>query len=376
MMNNKLMKRGVLLLLAFLFIVGGCSNQKSNDSSSTSSTETVKETSEEKPAADQLISFKDSAGREVKVPKDIKKIAPSGAVAQVMLYSLAPDKLVGLANPISAEAKPYLLKEVQELPTFGQFYGKNSNLNMEALSAAGPQVIIDIGEAKKTVKEDMDLLQKQIGIPVVFIEASLEDSSSAYHKLGELLDMKKEADERAAYTDQMMKQAAQVKQAVTEENQKSVYLASGTDGLSTNASGSFQAQVLDVVGAKNAAVGVEVSSKGGGTIVSLEQIMQWNPDVILADSQSLYEMILNDEAWKELNAVKEKKVYRIPNEPYSFFSSPPSINRLLGIDWLDHLLYAKETKSDLKEQIKQYYQLFYHTELTDKQMEQILANAL
>lgn len=374
-MKHKMLRRVVLLLFVCLFFLGGCTNQKNDDSSSTS-TETTKETSEEK-ATKNMVQFTDSAGREVEVPEKITKIAPSGSVAQVMLYSLAPDKLVGLANPISNEAKPYLLKEVQDLPTFGQFYGKNLNLNMEALSAAEPQVIIDIGEAKKTVKEDMDSLQEQIGIPVVFIKASLEDSAEAYHKLGELLNLPKEADERAAFTEKIIKQATTIKGKLTKEERKTVYLASGTDGLSTNASGSFQAQVLDVVGADNAAVGVEVSSKGGGTIVSLEQIMQWNPDVILADSQNLYDMILNDAAWKELDAVKNKKVYRIPNQPYSFFSSPPSINRLLGIDWLDHLLYEEKAASDLNEDMSQYYQLFYHCpDLTKEQINQILDNAL
>ena len=111
----------------------------------------------------------DSAGREVEIPSEITKIAPSGPLAQIVLYTVSPDKLAGLAADFSNEAKQYIDEKYWGLPKFGQFYGKNASLNMEALIAEAPDVIIDIGEAKKTVKEDMDALQEQLSIPVIFV---------------------------------------------------------------------------------------------------------------------------------------------------------------------------------------------------------------
>ena len=106
-----------------------------------------------------LRKFTDSVGREVSLPAVLKKIAPSGPLAQIVLYTAVPDKLVGVARPFSKAAAGYIDKKVLELPEFGQFYGKNANLNMEALLKAAPNVIIDIGEKKKNINEDMDKLQ-------------------------------------------------------------------------------------------------------------------------------------------------------------------------------------------------------------------------
>ena len=128
----------------------------------------------------------DSAGREVEIPSEITKIAPSGPLAQIVLYTVSPDKLAGLAADFSDEAKQYIDEKYWGLPKFGQFYGKNASLNMEALIAEAPDVIIDIGEAKKTVKEDMDALQEQLNIPVIFVEATLPTMADAYEMLGDI----------------------------------------------------------------------------------------------------------------------------------------------------------------------------------------------
>ena len=52
----------------------------------------------------------------------------------------------------------------------GQLYG-NSDLNLEELAAADPQIVVDVGEAKGSIAEDMDGLQRQAGIPAVHVDA-------------------------------------------------------------------------------------------------------------------------------------------------------------------------------------------------------------
>ena len=63
----------------------------------------------------------DSAGREVEIPSEITKIAPSGPLAQIVLYTVSPDKLAGLAADFSDEAKQYIDEKYWGLPKFGQF---------------------------------------------------------------------------------------------------------------------------------------------------------------------------------------------------------------------------------------------------------------
>lgn len=369
------MKRKINLLLvlglALVTIIGCTTNEKK--ANETEKTQTA--ISSENKQSDGTRTFLDSAGREVIIPTQINKIAPSGPLAQIVLYTSSPDLLVGLASPFSSEAKEFIDKKYQKLPEFGQFYGKNASLNMEALSAAEPDVIIDIGEAKKTVKEDMNKLQEQINIPTLFIEANLKNMPETYQKLGELLGNTQTTEKLASYCQQVIEKADSVRSSLKESEQKSIYYAAGNAGLNTNAEGSFHAQVIDEIGAKNAATGVDVVSKGGGTVISMEQLVQWQPDYILAETKAVYDQIKTDESWQELTAVKAGKVYQVPTAPYNFISSPPSVNRIIGIQWLGALVYPEQYKLNMEETVKAFYKLFYHVEPTAEQVKMILTNA-
>lgn len=365
------MKKVKRLLVVFtcLLSLTACGGKKatSSESSSVNSNSQVEKKTTEKHRV-----FVDSAGREVEIPKEISKIAPSGSLAQIVLYTSSPDLLVGLATPFSKEAQEYVDKKYQGLPEFGQFYGKKASLNMEALSAAAPDVIIDIGESKKTVKEDMDKLQAQIDIPTIFIEANLDNLSETYEKLGELLENKKDTQKLSAYCQQVIKQAEKSKAKLKESEKKSVYYASGNAGLNTNAAGSFHAQVIDVIGAENAVAGVDMTSQGGGTVVSMEQLLQWQPDYIIADSENVYQLIQKEDSWKELEAVKAKRVYKVPTVPYNFIGFPPSVNRIIGIQWLGNLIYPEQYNLNIDETVKEFYDLFYHVQPSDQQIGDIL----
>ena len=317
----------------------------------------------------------DSAGREVEIPSEITKIAPSGPLAQIVLYTVSPDKLAGLAADFSNEAKQYIDEMYWGLPKFGQFYGKNASLNMEALIAEAPDVIIDIGEAKKTVKEDMDALQEQLNIPVIFVEATLPTMADAYEMLGDITGEKEQAGKLADYCRAEIGKADQNAAAIADADRKSVYFGLGEDGLHTNAKGSIHADVIDRIGAVNAA-DVEAVSSGGGSEVSFEQVLLWNPDLIIVDSQKLYDTLTADPMWQELDAVKNGKIFKIPTAPYSFMSSPPSVNRMIGIEWLGSLVYPEIYTSDIREEVKNFYQLFYHIDVTDEKLEAILKGAV
>ena len=135
----------------------------------------------------ETTTFTDSCGRAVTIPAEITRIAASGATAQMILMTIAPDMLVGLASSPSRAQRPYFPEDMWYLPTFGQFYGSKASLNMEALIAAQPQIIIDLGDKKLGHAADMNTIQRQTGIPTVFIEADIDDLSEAYQTLGRLL---------------------------------------------------------------------------------------------------------------------------------------------------------------------------------------------
>lgn len=386
---------GLSLAAVMMMGLGGCAKGSGNagetqqtavETTAAATADTTAAASRETDKADSAAGVKvaqaegtriitDSAGREVEIPSEITKIAPSGPLAQIVLYTVSPDKLAGLAADFSNEAKQYIDEKYWGLPKFGQFYGKNASLNMEALIAEAPEVIIDIGEAKKTVKEDMDALQEQLNIPVIFVEATLPTMADAYEMLGDITGEKEQAGKLADYCRAEIGKADQNAAAIADADRKSVYFGLGEDGLHTNAKGSIHADVIDRIGAVNAA-DVEAVSSGGGSEVSFEQVLLWNPDLIIVDSQKLYDTLTADPMWQELDAVKNGKIFKIPTAPYSFMSSPPSVNRMIGIEWLGSLVYPEIYMSDIQEEVKSFYQLFYHIDVTDEKLEAILKNAV
>jgi iron complex transport system substrate-binding protein len=53
----------------------------------------------------ETVNFTDSAGRQVEVPAEITKFVPSGPMAQIVLFALAPDMMVGVSTEWSSEAE-------------------------------------------------------------------------------------------------------------------------------------------------------------------------------------------------------------------------------------------------------------------------------
>ena len=160
-----------LLMVFVMVIVVGCSGKKEAD----------------KPLdlnmkSDKTFEFVDSAGRTVTLPRTIKRIAPSGTMAQIMLFALAPDEMVGLSGKWATSAELVLDEKYLNLPVFGQFYG-SKDLNMEALAAAHPQVIIDIGEAKDSIAEDMDQIAEAIALVIKEGEAGISKARAIVQKL-------------------------------------------------------------------------------------------------------------------------------------------------------------------------------------------------
>lgn len=172
--------------------------------------------------------FTDSAGRTVTIPKNITRIAASGSTSQMILMTVAPELLVGLASSPSTDQMPYFPEDMWYLPTFGQFYGNKANLNMEALIDAQPQLIIDLGDTKETIADDMNGIQKQTGIPTIYINATMETMPEAYRTLGQLLDRQEAAEACAVFVEKTLQMAEENRAKLPESNRKSVLFGTGS----------------------------------------------------------------------------------------------------------------------------------------------------
>ena len=159
-------KKWIALLLALVMSVSlfACGAKPADDGGDSQDTPVTE---------DATRVFKDSCGREVTVPVNVEKVAISGPLAQIVVFALAPDKLVGIANAWDESAAEFLDTRYYDLPLLGQLYGGKGEMNLEMLLAAAPDVVIDVGEPKGSIAEDMDGLQEQTGIPFLHIDAYL-----------------------------------------------------------------------------------------------------------------------------------------------------------------------------------------------------------
>ena len=350
-------KKLLALLLAVVMVLGlmACGTKKK----------------EEDPNATRT--FTDSTGREVEVPVQIDKVALSGPMAQIVLFALCPDKLVGVSNAWSKEAQEYLDEKYFNMPQIGQLYGGKGELNLETLLQSGAQVVIDVGEPKGSTKEDMDSLQQQTGIPFIHITADTESYPAAYRMLGDLLNMKDEAQTLAAYCEKIYDRTVSIAGSVEKAN---VLYVTGDMGQNVIAAGSYHAEILDLL-TNNLAVVDEPSSKGTGNEVSMEQILTWDPDVVIFAPESIYDTVADDAAWQSVTAIKNGAYYEVPFGPYNWMGFPPSVQRYLGMMWLSKVLYPDATvQYDLFDDVHEYYELFYHCDLTRAQYDALVANSL
>ena len=120
----------------------------------------------------------------------------------------------------------------------------------------------------------------------------------------------------------------------------------------------------------------EVVSSGLGNEVDMEQLLVWNPDVIIFAPDTIYDTVGENATWQQLDAISSGNYYKTPYGPYGWLSSPPSVQRYLGMLWLGALLYPDYCEYDLQAEVTEYYELFYQCELTQEMYDNLMAGAM
>ena len=328
------------------------------------------------PASGNTREFTDSTGRTVTVPARITKIAITGPLSQIYILPLAGDMLVGVCNEFSADAAVYLPEEIFSKTEIGQLYGGKGELDLEALLTAAPEVVIDIGEPKDSIGADLTALTEQTGIPFVHIDATVQTAPEAYRTLGKLLGREETAEELATWCETTYAAVSAMMEKVDGSGaRKTLLYCLGDKGTNVIAEGSFHAETINML-SQNLAVVEDVVAKGTGNEVDMEQLLLWDPEIIIFAPDSCYDTIAADPQWQSVSAVANGNYYKTPEGPYGWLSSPPAVQRYLGMLWLGELLYPAYTEYDLQEEVTEYYKLFYSCELTEDMYQALLADAL
>jgi iron complex transport system substrate-binding protein len=310
----------------------------------------------------------DGASRTITVPDRLERVFPAGPPAAIMLYTLAPEFLIGWPRANSAAEREFLLPDVGARPEVGRITGRGNTANVEAVLAAKPDLILDIGYVDATYVSLADRVQQQAGIPYALLDGRLDASGAAYRTLGALIGRRDQGEALAQNAEAILKTVTGRIGGIPKDKRARVYYARGPRGLETGLGGSINMEAIDLV-AQNVAGG----TRGGLSAVSLEQVLAWNPDVILTIDPQFADSVAHDPAWAPIKAVQNGRIALAPHLPFGWVDLPPSVNRLIGLMWLGKTLYPDLFPEDMRALTRDFYRRYYHVALSDAQIDRVLA---
>jgi len=320
------------------------------------------------PGYARAATMTDSAGRAVPVPAGVTRVFPAGPPAAILLYTLAPDLLIGWPRANRPEECAYMLPEICERPEVGRITGRGNTANLETVLALKPDVILDVGSTSATFVSLADRVQEQTGIPYALLDGRFSGIASTYRSLGELIGRAEDAEKLARYTEDTLKTIlGRIEPIATSERPK-VYYARGPKGLSTGLGGSINVETIELI-SRN----VAGETQGGLANVSIEQILVWDPEVIVTIDQEFAATVRNDPSWASVKAVRDNRVHLSPKMPFGWVDFPPSVNRLIGLWWLAKILYPERFPEDLRALTQDFYTRFYHVTPSSAQIDHVLA---
>ncbi|GFE60685.1 ABC transporter substrate-binding protein [Geobacter sp. AOG2] len=314
----------------------------------------------------------DMAGRTVTVPDVIRKAYAPSPYGSYMMYSVAPEKLAGLMFALKEEDKPYLHPSVRNLPLIGGFSGESMQTNIEVLMRAKPDVIVIWAGKATPFNRKAEEVLKKLNIPFVYATVdTLDDYPAAYAFFGKLMGKEAKTAKEAEYTRKTLHDVDAVVRKIPTSRRPKVYYAEGVDGLSTECDDSIHVQLMKLAGDVDVHR-CHTSNHKGFEKISLEQVIMYNPDVIVAQEKVFYDKIKSDPAWRSVKAVRDGRVYLVPRTPFNWFDRPPSFMRILGLKWLMNCLYPKEFPLDIVKETKEFYKLFLGVTLSNGDVKKIV----
>jgi iron complex transport system substrate-binding protein len=322
----------------------------------------------------------DMVGRRVEVPAQIRSVLAMSPVGTVFVYTLRPELLKGWNYQPDPGEMALIAPQYRNLPVLGGWFGKDNTGNLERIMQAHPDVLLSMGDPLATAQAER--VQAQTHIPVIILDARIEHLPDAYIKAGEIFGNAARAAMLATECRKALDLVQRKIAAIAPEKRRRYYYAEGPKGLETEPGGSMHSEALNFAGGVNVAAGVTAQQGYGHSPVSMEQILRWNPEVIIsgydhaASPGEFYQTVFTDPVWRTLPAVRNRQVYETPQYPFCWIDRPPSVNRIIGILWLAKLFYPDRFAYDLRGETRRFYKIFYQVDLSDAQLNALVATAV
>lgn len=357
MLKNKgKLKSLAVAVFSAVFLLAGC-----GQSSTSSDSQKPKERT-----------ITDSVGQKVKIPDKINKIADSWPAHNEMITMLgAGDKIVATIS--TPKSVPWLYKVNPHMKNATTVF-TNSTVNTEQLLNKKPDIIFMPTNSK--IKNKLT----ELGVPAVQLNYTDFDSMKKVVKLtGEILggDSVKKADDYNSYLGSKLKMVTDRTSKIPDGQKPRVLHIISFSPLTVDGRNTIIDSWIKAAGGVNVAAS---DIDGNMKDASMEQILKWNPDVIIVGSNttddrksavSEINKLSNNSVWSQINAVKNKKVYINPTG--AFLWDRYGAEEALQIQWASKTLHPNEFRDlDMVKETQNFYKSFLNYNLTSEEANKIL----
>jgi len=352
----------LLLFPAFLSVQFGCSSGYARSSQQPGTS-----------ARTTMVTITDMAGRRVTLPSPeyIKRVAIQTSPQVLEAYAIGiQDKLCAVTN--SVKMWKALIKVDPRLANIPATRSTNAQINIEALLQANPDVCIG-GDL------DMQVIESATSLPTLHITqgkpgAFFEQLKKEMSFFGLVFGKTARARAFNEYLDNLQATIRSATADLKPEKKLKVFMGYDADHLTTYGGNTFMNEWIEAAGCLNAAKAISSlgGKEGGLTNVSMEQVLAWDPDIIVIDSGNPPDLY-KDAVWSKLSAVKNRTAYRLPVGVF-IWNRPSCEAGAILPEWLALMAYPDRFKNmDIKSEVKRFYKDVFHFEFTDEDVRHILS---
>ena len=368
------MKRIFTILMAAMMLLSGCAGtaNESEQSQEPSNSETA-EALEQTPEGRTVV---DHDGIEVDIPEQIDRIAVGniGPMASVLtLFLGSGESIVGMSPMSMSAAENGILGELfPELLDADTSFLQGSNINVEKLLTLEPDlVLIQSGQSEvRTQLENAGLTVVAFGVGT-FKYDIINTYEAWIDLLSQIFPANDKMEEVTAYSKEVLELVQSRMSDIPETERKRALFLFQYDETQMVASGRnfFGQYWCESAGAVNVAQDIEA----GQSTITMEQVYEWQPDVIFITNftntkpADLYANAVGSDDWSLVKAVQEQQVYKMPLGSFRTYSV--SADMPVTLLWVAKTIYPDLFSDiDTDAEVKDFYQRIYGVTLTDEQV--------
>lgn len=270
-----------------------------------------------------------------------------------LLEILYPQGIIGLNNKPNPQDLAFLPGQIATLPALGSF----NTMKFEQLVALKPDLIVFSAppHLKKFTESAFTQPFEKLGIKILVVDFGFENFENSVMAISSALNVQERGQRLIDFYKKQEARLEILRKKVAKKPR--IYFAYGIDGLQTHCASKGEVDLAAMIGAENAVKCEQIFVAKDSQPLNFEQVLVLDPEAIFASELGLYKELMNNpsEQWRRVSAVKNKKVFYVPESPSNWLVRPPTVMRIVGYSWAFSKLHPKLLSQSEARQIAQEF---------------------